>query len=182
MIMEFTGSSYSGAYRNGRMEGRGEYRLPTQTRYEGEMQDGMFHGKGVLHFPNGSQYEGTWEKGICKQGRFTFADGLKYEETDWDYCNGFDRRFYSERCHGLKPAGESQLTNKDPAPVIPDDCCDCGDGFYNPKNRVVTGYAGNFLRTADDQEHEWIVRTCRKGWNEFVGYNSANKVKNKEEP
>ena len=22
----------------------------------------------------------------------------------------------------------------------------------------------------DDDEHEWIVRTCRKGWDEIVGY------------
>jgi len=21
----------------------------------------------------------------------------------------------------------------------------------------------------DDQEHEWIVRTCRKSWDEFIG-------------
>lgn len=52
-----------------RMEGRGEYTLPTHTRYEGEMKDGMFHGKGVLHFPNGGKYEGVWENGMCKQVR-----------------------------------------------------------------------------------------------------------------
>lgn len=39
------------------------------------------------------------------KGSFTFADGLQYQEKDWDYCNGFDRRFYSERCNGLRPAG-----------------------------------------------------------------------------
>lgn len=44
--------------------------------------------------------------------------------------------------------GESQLTNEDPSLVIPDGCYDCGDGFYNPVSRVVTDYAGNFLRTA----------------------------------
>lgn len=29
----------------------------------------------------------------------------------------------------------------------------------------------------DDDEHEWIVRTCRKGWDEIVGYqqNPADK-------
>ncbi|KAM9455517.1 MORN repeat-containing protein 5 [Clarias gariepinus] len=161
--MEFTGSSYSGAYKNARMEGRGVYTLPTDTRYEGEMKDGMFHGKGVLHFPNGGKYEGIWEKGICKQGRYTFSDGLEYEERDWDYCHGCDRRFYTERCSGVKPAGESQLTNADSSPEIPNGCYDCGEGFYDPKTRVVTDYAGGFLRNADDQEHEWITRTCRKG-------------------
>ncbi|XP_060752351.1 MORN repeat-containing protein 5 isoform X1 [Tachysurus vachellii] len=173
-VMEFTGSSYNGSYKNGRMEGRGEYTLPTHTRYEGEMMDGMFHGKGVLYFVNGGKYDGIWEKGICKQGQYTFSDGLEYEETDWDYCDGYDRRFYTERCYGIKPAGESQLTNADPPPVIPDGFYDCGDGFYDPNTRVVTDYAGRFLRNADDCEHEWITRTCRKGWDEFVGCDPGN--------
>uniref|UniRef100_A0A9J8ADK2 MORN repeat-containing protein 5 n=1 Tax=Cyprinus carpio carpio TaxID=630221 RepID=A0A9J8ADK2_CYPCA len=167
--MEFMGSSYDGDYNNGRMEGTGEYTLPTHTRYVGEMKDGVFHGKGVLHFPNGSKYEGTWEKGICKEGKYTFSDGLEYKETDWDYCDGKDRRFYSERCNGLKPAGESQVTDQDPPRAIPDGCYDSGDGFYDPSTRVVKDYDGNFLRNADDQEHEWIVRTCRKSWDEFIG-------------
>ncbi|XP_026862773.2 MORN repeat-containing protein 5 isoform X1 [Electrophorus electricus] len=172
--MEFTGSRYSGTYKNWRMEGRGEYNFPTLTRYEGEMKDGMFHGKGVLYFPNGSKFEGRWEKGISKQGCYTFSDGQEYQETDWDYCDGYDRRFYTERCHGLKPAGESQLTDEDPPRVIPDGCYGCGDGFYDPTTRVIIDYEGSFLRNADDQEHECIVRTCRKSWDEFVGHSPGN--------
>uniref|UniRef100_A0A3Q2WVG3 MORN repeat-containing protein 5 n=1 Tax=Haplochromis burtoni TaxID=8153 RepID=A0A3Q2WVG3_HAPBU len=152
-----------------RMEGEGEYTFPTNTRYVGEMKDGMFHGKGVLYFPNGSKYESTWENGIAKQGTFTFADGLKYQEKDWSYCDGYDRRFYTERCNGLRPAGKSQITDLHPPRAIPDGCYDCGDGFYNPSTRVVTAYTGRFLRSADDQEHEWIVRTCRKAWDEVCG-------------
>ncbi|XP_026128799.1 MORN repeat-containing protein 5-like [Carassius auratus] len=142
--MEFMGSSYDGDYNNGRMEGSGEYTLPTHTRYVGEMKDGTFHGKGVLHFPNGSKYEGTWEKGISKEGKYTFSDGLEYKEMDWDYCDGKDRRFYSERCNGLKPAGESQLTDGDPPRTIPEGCYDSGDGFYDPNTRVVKDYDGQF--------------------------------------
>jgi hypothetical protein len=41
------------------------------------------------------------------QGKYTFADGLEYEEEDWLYCDGYDRRFYTEICNGLKPAGRS---------------------------------------------------------------------------
>lgn len=52
-----------------RMEGKGEYTFPTDTKYVGEMKDGMFHGKGVLHFQNGSKYEAIWENGIAKQVR-----------------------------------------------------------------------------------------------------------------
>ncbi|TRY69648.1 hypothetical protein DNTS_028417 [Danionella cerebrum] len=146
--MEFMGSRYTGDYNNGRMEGMGEYTLPTHTKYVGGMKDGMFHGKGVLHFLNGSKYAGTWEKGICKEGKYTFSDGLEHKETDSDYCDGEDRRFYTEKCNGLKPAGESQLTNRDPPLVIPDGCYDTADGFYDPNTRVVTDYDGSFLRNA----------------------------------
>ena len=58
---------------------------------------------------------------------------------------------------------------------------DCGDGLYNPENRVVYTYGMKFLRNAgglgmttilpykrksflftDIDEHDWIVGTCRK--------------------
>lgn len=52
-----------------RIDGKGEYTFPTETKYVGDTKDGMFHGKGVLHFPNGSKYEATWENGIAKQVR-----------------------------------------------------------------------------------------------------------------
>ncbi|KAM5300085.1 MORN repeat-containing protein 5 isoform 2-T2 [Ctenodactylus gundi] len=61
--MEYTGSKFIGEYVDGRMEGKAEYILPTETRYVGEMKDGMFHGEGTLYFPNGSRYDATWEKG-----------------------------------------------------------------------------------------------------------------------
>ncbi|XP_030062408.1 MORN repeat-containing protein 5 [Microcaecilia unicolor] len=168
--MEYMGSSYVGEYRNGRMEGEGKYTLPTDTRYEGEMKDGMFHGKGTLHFPGGSQYTAIWEDGIALEGEYMFSDGLKYKEKNWQYCDGYDRRFYTEICYGLKPAGRSQLTNLDPPRKIQEGCYDCGDGFYNPNTRVVSDYENRFLRNADDEEHEWIIRTCRKGWDEITGY------------
>ncbi|XP_056157896.1 MORN repeat-containing protein 5 [Lampris incognitus] len=167
--MELIGSSYKGDTKHGRMEGRGEYAFPTETKYVGEVKDGLFHGNGALYFANGSKYEATWVKGLAQQGTFTFSDGLVYQEKDWGYCDSHDRRFYSEKCNGLKPAGESQLTDLDPPRVISDGCYDCGDGFYNPVTRVITAYNGDILRNADDHEHEWIVRTCRKARDDVVG-------------
>ncbi|XP_009867951.1 PREDICTED: MORN repeat-containing protein 5-like, partial [Apaloderma vittatum] len=101
-------------------------------------------------------------------GKYTFADGLEYEDKKWHYCDGYDRRFYTEICSGLKPAGISQLTNLDPPRKIPEGCYDCGDGFYNPETRVIVDYKFRFLRNADDDEHEWIIRTCRKAWDETI--------------
>ncbi|CAI9601283.1 unnamed protein product [Staurois parvus] len=146
--MEYTGSQYQGERREDRLEGKGEYILPTETRYEGEMKDGMFHGQGTLYFPNGSKYEAQWDSGIALEGKYTFADGLQFEKEKWPYCDGYDRRFYTEICHGLKPAGRSQLTNLDPPRKIPEDCYDCGDGFYDPVSRVVNDYQHRFLRNA----------------------------------
>lgn len=39
------------------------------------------------------------------QGKYTFSDGLEYKDNKWHYCDGYDRRFYTEICNGLKPAG-----------------------------------------------------------------------------
>uniref|UniRef100_A0A8C4SJJ3 MORN repeat-containing protein 5 n=1 Tax=Erpetoichthys calabaricus TaxID=27687 RepID=A0A8C4SJJ3_ERPCA len=142
-----------------RMEGAGVYIFPTDTKYVGEMKDGI-----------GSKYEAIWEEGKAVKGTYTFADGLVYKEREWKYCDGYDRRFYKEMLDGLKPAGRCQLTNKDPPTVIPEGCYDCGDGFYNPVTRVVKDYNNKFLRNADDDEHEWIVQKCRKGWDEVTGY------------
>uniref|UniRef100_A0A5F8GR49 MORN repeat-containing protein 5 n=1 Tax=Monodelphis domestica TaxID=13616 RepID=A0A5F8GR49_MONDO len=166
--MQYTGSQYCGEYVNGRMEGEAIYILPTDTKYKGLMKDGMFHGKGTLYFPSGSKYEATWEKGRIIKGHYTFADGLKYDEEQWHYCDGYDRRFYTEICEGLKPAGISQLTNLDPPRRIPEGCYDCGDGFYDPETRVVRDYRNRFLRNAEirklittlTQRH---ARTCDKG-------------------
>lgn len=78
------------------------------------------------------------------------------------------RRFYTEQCNGLKPAGRSQLT--DQPRDIPDGHYDTGDGYYDPVKRTVKSYEGTFLRNADYEEHEWIIKNCRKAWDEFVGY------------
>lgn len=39
------------------------------------------------------------------QGKYTFADGLEFDEEKWPYCDGYDRRFYTEICLGFKPPG-----------------------------------------------------------------------------
>ncbi|XP_023816415.1 MORN repeat-containing protein 5 isoform X2 [Oryzias latipes] len=115
--------------------------------------------------------------GCTEKGSFTFVDGLQYQENNWDYCDGNDRRFYSERCNGIRPAGESQMTYLHPPRPIPAGCYDCADGFYDPVTRVITSYSGGFVRSADDSEHEWIVRTCRKAWGDGGGPEKLVSVK-----
>ncbi|KAM4647354.1 MORN repeat-containing protein 5 isoform 2-T2 [Amazona ochrocephala] len=146
--MEVSDGRYIGATVRGRMEGLGSYTLPTGTEYRGTLKDGMFDGEGELLFPNGGVYRAVWHRGVPTQGKYTFADGLEYKDKKWHYCDGYDRRFYTEICSGLIEPDISQLTNLDPPPEIPKGCYDCGDGFYNPETRVVVDYKFRFLRNA----------------------------------
>nr|XP_040142191.1 MORN repeat-containing protein 5 isoform X3 [Ictidomys tridecemlineatus] len=163
--MEYTGSKYIGEYVDGRMEGKAEYILPTETRYVGEMKDGMFHGEGTLYFPSGSRYDAVWEKGLAIKGTYTFADGLQYDAKNWHYCDGYDRRFYTEICFGLKPSGISQLTNMDPPRTIPPASYDCGDGFYDPNTRIIKDYRNRFLRNAVLKRTGQVFCRTFLGWN-----------------
>ncbi|NWS73121.1 MORN5 protein, partial [Crotophaga sulcirostris] len=133
-----------------RMEGPGSYTLPTGTECRGALRDGLLEGEAELRLPGGARFRGRWRRGELEasEGKYTFADGLEYKDKKWHYCDGYDRRFYTEICSGLKPAGISQLTNLDPPRKIPEGCYDCGDGFYNPETRVIVDYKLRFLRNA----------------------------------
>ena len=171
--MEFTGSSYQGESSQKRMEGQGDYTFSSGTRYQGGMKDGMFEGKGTLYFPNGGSVTCVWKKGRAVEdgsgGNYTFSDGLEYKEEGWEYCNAFsERRFYTEMCKGLKPAGRSQLVDTEAQPHdIPLGWFEVGDGLYNPLTRRVESYTGGFIRNADDKEHLWIITQCRKGISDY---------------
>ena len=55
------------------------------------------------------------------------------------------------------------MTDLDPPRTVPDGLYDAGDGFYDAEKKIVFDYEMKFLRNADDEEDEWIKRTCRKG-------------------
>lgn len=89
-----TGSSYFGRCNQFGFNGQGIYRFPDgRTTYQGELKDGHFHGHGKLTYPNGNVINGYWEMGVNKFMKLRFADGLMFEETDWDYCMPPDRRY-----------------------------------------------------------------------------------------
>ena len=156
-----------------RWEGLGALTLPSGVRYEGQFRDGKFHGTGTLHFPSGSKYEGQWERGVCTNGLYTFADGLSFSDKDWTYCQYPDRRYWSEIQQGLRPAGRSQLTDREdhPAADVPAGMYDTGDGLYDPKCRTVYDYgdARKIKRVVTDDDHQWIMSRCRRGGDTFMG-------------
>ncbi|OXB76376.1 UNVERIFIED_CONTAM: hypothetical protein H355_006787 [Colinus virginianus] len=94
------------------------------------------------------------------------------EATGSRYC-GRTERGSTSFAVVVSNLGNSQLTNLDPPRKIPEGCYDCGDGFYNPKTRIVVDYELRFLRNADDEEHEWIIRTCRKAEEGALGQRAS---------
>ena len=105
-LAEYTGSSYAGDIKNGRMEGNGTYCFASGkvedgttewshilgTKYVGELLDGKFHGKGTLYMTTGAKIDGVWEHGKIVERNLTFKDGLKFDESDdWEYCQPNDR-------------------------------------------------------------------------------------------
>lgn len=49
---------------------------------------------------------------LFSQGKYTFKDGLQYEDKHWHYCDSYDRRFYTEICYGLKPSGRTPMQRR----------------------------------------------------------------------
>ena len=104
--------------------------------------------------------------GLCRglhQGVYSFSDGLRYDEGDWNYCDEDDRRFYSERLDGVKPAGMSQLVDKGEPIPVPQGTFDVGDGYYDPEIHEIRSYDGKPLRKPNSKEAARIVAMCRTG-------------------
>jgi 1-phosphatidylinositol-4-phosphate 5-kinase len=57
------GTSYSGQFKDGKMNGRGVLLWPSGDRYEGEWRDGAQNGQGTFAAADGSMYFGGWALG-----------------------------------------------------------------------------------------------------------------------
>ncbi len=159
----YSNSTYIGETRDGWYHGKGEYTYASGVKYKGNFHKGQFHGEGTLIYQNGGYYKGIWNLGKKVSGDYFFFDDLKFEEENWDYCIGKDRRFNYERNNGIKPAGQTQITN-DPQGehIIPAGTYDTGDGYFDPIRTLVYSYDGKrLLRTPQAEEVDWITRTCR---------------------
>ncbi|GAV03232.1 hypothetical protein RvY_13686 [Ramazzottius varieornatus] len=102
--------------------------------------------------------------------------GSRLSDADkpWGYCDGSDRRFWSEIQNDL--SGKAPLAAVEPLPEIPKDSMDVGNGYYDIDKRKVYGYDGKIKRNVDDNEHFWIISTCRKGWMEETGRSPTTHV------
>ncbi|KAJ8723464.1 hypothetical protein PYW08_003376 [Mythimna loreyi] len=157
-----TGSQYEGSWDVLGMSGYGKYTFPHGVVYEGDFEDGMFHGTGQLRYESGIVIRGKFVNGVMTE-RTLLGENVEYSEKSWDYCTMPDRRFEIEYEQGLKPGGQSNLTADLPTKEILLGYYDTGDGFYDPKTRVVYKYEdlSAVLRAPTVLEQQWIVKNCR---------------------
>ena len=171
--MEYTGSRFQGLYSSGRPDGEGTYIFPNGTRYVGGFKDGMFEGQGTMYIPNCGAYTATWSEGKQVEGEYKFSDGLEYKESDWEYCTLSDRRFKTELEDGIRPAGQSQLTNnRGGDPLLGKNQADSGDGYVDLKKgngQVCDFKTGEAVRFVEQSEKKWLMEKCRIGPSGSVG-------------
>eukprot|EP01083_Nonionella_stella_P061130 159371_1 len=124
----------------------------------------LFHGEGNLTFPSRGCVAGVWDNGEMKKCDYIFDDALEYSEKNWDYCStDKDRRFWSEIQNEVPFKDCTSVTNNGCVPLIPNDCFDVGDGYYDPKEDMVYSYNDDFLRSITDEEAVWAKEKCRIG-------------------
>ena len=162
--MEFLGCSYEGETLDNMHHGRGKLTFPNGNVYEGGFHMGQFHGEGVLHMAKGGRYVGVWRYGKEQSGKLVFDDGLEFEDKEWKYCTPEDRRFQSERLHGLQPAGATKLSDKRERDELPVGCYDVVEGYYDPGTGRIHAYgSGEVIRTPTAEKVAWIRERCRIG-------------------
>lgn len=108
-ILFSDGTSYSGQWHNGSMQGRGVFLWPSGDRYEGEWEDGLQHGQGTFAAANGSVYFGGWAQG-CMDGRGVYKPPppttLVYLRT---YAHGKLVQEVSLRVDDVDPVRKAQM-------------------------------------------------------------------------
>lgn len=197
-----TGSSYLGSWNHIGVTVAGIYRFPDGMLYDGRLRDGQFDGCGTLFFPQGHIIIGHWVKGVVKSMSFVFADGLKFDESNWTYCTDGDRRYLCahfrrnlrnkriliryawDELKSLPPIGKHNININRSENCIPNNCYITGEGFYNPKTKCIYNAKNptEILRIPTATEEQWILARCQKSWSETIGYRKELIEENLLEP
>lgn len=188
--MDLVGGQYDGDLVSGMFEGEGTYTFPNGARsgarqkppplspccrltarwrragdsYKGSFKRGRFHGEGRMTTNGAGSFTATWQNGEVVEGTYTFADGLEYRPERWPYCTQQDRRFHSEIQHGIKPAGDSQLTDRTDPSALPQGTYDVGTGYFDPSTGAVHDVdSREAVAWPSAEEADWIKAKCRLG-------------------
>ena len=79
-----SGHTYVGAWKAGKMHGRGRYEWVDGVVFEGYFTENVAQGHGRYDWPDGGRYEGQIRKGKRHgPGVMFFADGATRYEGDW---------------------------------------------------------------------------------------------------
>ncbi|KAJ2950963.1 hypothetical protein O0L34_g5339 [Tuta absoluta] len=160
-----TGSTYVGSWDPLGMSGQGTYTFPQKgVVYKGGFSDGTFHGDGELSYECGAVIKGKWNRGRLIERKLVFADGLEYDEEEWDFCRPADRRFTIEHVNGLLPADITYKTADQPTRQIPPGFYDIGYGFYDPITKSIYKYDDptSIHSCTEKRMASWIESNCRK--------------------
>jgi hypothetical protein len=72
-------NKYTGNWRNGKGNGRGEMILENGDKFIGNWKDGLLDGFGIfISGQNQEFFEGIWENGLMKEGYYIFPNGEKF--------------------------------------------------------------------------------------------------------
>ena len=74
----WSGSKYTGEYKEGWYHGKGRLEYANGVIYEGDFLKGQYDGEGTLIYPNGGRCKATWSNGKATNGDYFFEDKLKY--------------------------------------------------------------------------------------------------------
>jgi hypothetical protein len=98
-------SVYVGYFRNGKRNGKGTQGFGNGDFYDGEYKDDMINGIGTYFYINGDKYVGEWKNDEFRgQGTYTTVSGRKYVGI-WDYGTGYGLSSLSA-ANGDKYVGE----------------------------------------------------------------------------
>ena len=74
LVFSKTNRIYTGAVKDGKMDGIGKLEIGNGCWYEGDFKDDRKDGDGIMHFPSGSKYEAVWEYGEVSFGDIKYTD------------------------------------------------------------------------------------------------------------
>ncbi|RLA04999.1 MAG: hypothetical protein DRQ54_08775, partial [Gammaproteobacteria bacterium] len=146
-----------GHFKQGQLDGKGEYRGSNGQRYQGEFEDGEYSGHGVWVDSDGNRYEGEFEYGeFHGQGHFTYAeplDGISSFNGTWSW--------------GRLVSGDEQLVIHAPEEV--------SEHFlYQQPDQLATALAG--LKPGDPEKIELYTLALGSDGNEEVFNREINYI------